>query len=107
MEQTTLQQRIEERAKQRLLKDLLEAANKEREISALVGKERFPCKLAIRSYYSSYSTPRDQIIIDDEFSQNIFNSLLPNYISTVTEEILRKIDEIDWLVNSKNNDDLP
>lgn len=108
MEQTTLQQRIEERAKKRLLKDLFDAANKEAEISFLIGTEYYPRKLNVISYYDTYATAgqKEKILIKDEFSQKVFDSLLPDYITQITDEILLKIDEIDYLVNSKQEQDL-
>lgn len=100
MEQTTLQQRIEERAKEKLLKDLLDAYMKEQSIKSFINNsDLFKAQLDVRHYYGR-SHSRDTIEINGEFTEKIFNALLPKYIRQVTDEILQKIDEIDYLVNS-------
>lgn len=116
MEITTLQQRIEERAKERLLKDLYDAAQKEASIANLVNAldgnvpndlHVWQKKLSVRELYGgSYS--KAGIIIENEYSQKIFDTLLPKYIAETTDELLNKIDEIDFFKNQdKNFEDLP
>lgn len=109
MEQTTLQQRIEERAIRRLLKDLLDACEKEKSISNFINIHRdkdelFPTKLDVQIHYSQYSNPHNQIKIGNEYSQKVFDTLLPKYITLVTDEILQKIDEIDYLLSEKHTE---
>jgi len=102
MEQVTLQLRIEEKAKQRLLQDLKIATDKQGEIIALVGKENFPEILTFREQYHSYSTPRTKIAyVNDEANNKIFDSLLPKYIAFVTDELLNKIEQIDYFLSEK------
>lgn len=109
MEQTTLQKRIEERAEAKLLKDLYDAAQKEREIANMVNvtspaNPKHECaweaRLQVSRYTPSYGS--SYIRLENEYSIKIFNLLLPNYITDGTDEILRKIDEIDYLVSEKN-----
>lgn len=101
MEQTTLQQRIEARAALRLYKDLLEATNKEKEIERLINNSAlFEAKLDAREHFD-YSNRRE-IKLYNDITKKIFAELLPKYISDITDEILQKIDEIDYLLESKN-----
>lgn len=107
MEQTTLQQRINERATKRLLKDLEDATNKEVEIARLINihrdkPDKYPTKLDARNHFSEYGNPKNQTKIYNEYTQEVFDTLLPKYISIVTDEILQKIDEIDYLLDNKN-----
>jgi hypothetical protein len=97
MENVTFQQRIEEKAKARLLKDLWEASQKLQDVGSLIG-HKFDM-LYVRQYYDSSRTE-----YKIEQGQHIFNSLLPKYISQVTDEILKKVDEIDWLLQEKNQE---
>jgi len=104
MEYTTLQQRIEERAKSQLLKDLKIATDKQADIISLVGKDNFPEILGFRERYDSYQVPRTQIVFtNDEKNNKIFNELLPLYITRVTDELLGKVDEIEWLLKNKED----
>jgi hypothetical protein len=96
MEQTTLQQRIEERAKTRLLKDLLDASNKEKEIAQQFGSDNFTPQLDVYFYYPTYGN--GYIKLKNEFAQSLFEKLTPTYIKIVTDEILQKIDDIDYLL---------
>jgi hypothetical protein len=107
MEQTTLQYRIEERAKRRLEKDLLKAADKQQELIGLIGKNHFPEVLNVYSYYDEYAEAgnKQQIVMKGDKTKEIFDSLLPNYIRMVTDEILEKIDQIDYLLAEKSNQD--
>lgn len=100
MELMTLQQLIEERAKQRLLKDLYDARNKQEQIIFLIGKEDFPAVIEMREYYSEYQTPKTQIQITGEKTQEIFKRLLPKYVSDVTNEILQRLDEVEYLLKN-------
>jgi hypothetical protein len=99
MELKTLQQRIEERAETRLKNDLLKAASLERDIQAIVGKELYPSKLSVSSYYDNYNNSYS-VRLSSEADIEIYTALLPKYIADVTEEILKKIDEIDYLLKN-------
>jgi hypothetical protein len=96
MEITTLQQRIEERAKQRLLQDLLQASEYLKMAASIIGKPLHDI-LNVGSYYSNYEH-KTEIRLKNDAAQEIFNKLLPKYIGIITDEILQKIDEIDYLV---------
>lgn len=109
MEQTTLQQRIEERARRKLLKDLYDAANKEREIAFLIDGCDTPMgmwdkKLNVTERYDTYNH-KTGIRINNDYSQIVFDALLPKYIQLVTDEILHKIDEIDYLLQEKGQEE--
>lgn len=96
MEITTLQQRIEERAKKRLENDLLEASRTLLTVGALIGKEQdFKDILKVDEYYN----PKRINIIK---GQEIFDRLLPKYVKTVTDEILQQIDQIEYLLKNKD-----
>jgi hypothetical protein len=99
MELKTLQQRIEERAEKRLLRDMLKAADLEREIQYIVGQENYSSRLSVSNYYDSYSNSSG-IRLNSDTDKEIFAARLPQYISDVTEEILKKIDEIDYLLKN-------
>jgi hypothetical protein len=96
MEQTTLQQRIEERAKQNLLKDLLNASNDENVIMQKFGRDNYRPQIEANVHYN-------EIRLYNEYTKQLFEKLLPKYITMVTDEILQKIDEIDYLVNNKES----
>lgn len=98
MEQTTFQKRIEEKAKQRLLKDLKIATDNLLAAERITGISFGKDTLRVKEYYN-YSN-RSELKIDS--GQEIFDSLLPKYITAVTDEILQKVDEIDWLLSEKN-----
>lgn len=102
MEQSFLQQRIEERAKNKLLNDLVEAANKEAEISNIF-RDHFKPQLHAAWYFPSYGNK--YIKLYNDLTQQLFDKMLPEYIQQVTDEILRKIDKIDYLVNQKESDE--
>lgn len=101
MEQTTLQQRIEERAEEQLLQDLKEIADKEFTVSNFIGRELYPQRLNIHTVYPQYGDGKERILIKNEFTQTVFEAALPRYIKNVTDDILRKIDEIDFLVSDQ------
>lgn len=107
MQQTTLQQRINERAEKKLLQDLRDATNKEQEVARLVNRGKqigeellYTPRLEVKDHYG-YSN-HTEIRMYNDYSQKVFDLLLPFYIKDVTDEILRKIDEIDFLVFEKN-----
>ena len=102
MEQTTLQQRIEERAKQKLLKDLYDYAQREASVANYCGA-RFKPQLSMTMYYGN-SYAKDEYRITNDFTQQIFDEKLPVYIERITDEILNKIDEIDYLVSEKRQE---
>lgn len=102
MEQTTFQQRIEERAMQRLEKDLLKWSNDLHSIAYAIGREDLKQILYASSRYDSYNN-KSYIVI--HHGQEIFDKLLPQYIAQVTDEILQKVDEIDWLLQEKKEQD--
>lgn len=103
MEQTTFQKRIEEKARRRLLKDLLKASDKlNNEIGYLIEYDFKPI-LDVSEHYNSWDN-QTRTRINNESSQAIFDKLLPKYISQVTDEILKKVDEIDWLVSERNQE---
>lgn len=106
MEQTTLQKRIEQRADKKLREDLLKAANMQKQIQYIVGEENYAGILYVRDRsYAAY--PSDKLPgIENTKTQDIYDKLLPRYIREVTDEILRKIDEIDFLLdnNQQPND---
>lgn len=99
MEQTTFQKRIEEKAKQRLLTDLYNASVKLDQVGSLIGHD-FSKTLKVDAY-TNYSYKTEYNL---KYGQEIFDKLLPRYISNVTEEILKKVDEIDWLVSERNQE---
>jgi transcription termination factor NusB len=99
MELTTLQDRIKERATQRLLKDLLQASEKLQQVDSLIGGE-LRNKLDVRIHYSYRN--KEEINLYGDSANEIFDRLLPNYVRMVTDEILKKIDEIDYLLSEKN-----
>lgn len=101
MEQTTFQQRIEERAKNRLMKDLFAASEKLHDVGNFIGHDFVPL-LNVTSHYG-YDHKIDYVL-RNEGSKEIFNKLLPNYIRMVTDEILQKVDEIDYLLQNKEQD---
>jgi len=103
MEQTTLQQCIEERAAKRLLEDLYSACEKQNEIIAIIGQENFPKTLRVSKTYNSYNH-KTQIELKDTKAEEIYKSLLPKYITMVTDEVLHKIDEIDYVLSEKANE---
>lgn len=98
MEQTTFQQRIEEKAKQRLLKDMYEWSEKLDQVEKAIG-HRFDILDVSRRY--GYNHNYEYHIRE---GQHIFDKLLPEYIGQVTDEILKKVDEIDWLVSERNQE---
>jgi hypothetical protein len=102
MENNTFQKRIEEKASTRLLNDLLGASIELNRVGDLIGHDFKPL-LNVSSRYMSYSNKNEVSLLNDS-SKEIFNQLLPRYISSVTDEILRKVDEIDWLLNEKNQE---
>jgi len=101
MEQTTLQQRIEERAAWNLRNHLLTAYQKQCEIVSLIGKDNFPEILDVREMYASRYRKED-IKFGNVKTEEIFNSMLPNFIKNETDELLKKIDEIDYLLSEKS-----
>lgn len=101
MDQTTLQQRIEAKAAQKLLRDLLTATEKQAEIISMLGEENFPRVLNARTCYDYQN--RSRIELHSVKTQEVFDSLLPKYISLVTDDILEKIGQIDYLVSEKLN----
>lgn len=103
METTTLQQRIEERAAKKLIKDLYDAYQKELDIQRMINNEGlFSAQLRVREFYGrSY----DRFEVGNEFTKKVFEHLLPRYIINATDEILKKIDEIDWLSKQNANEE--
>lgn len=99
MEQIILQQRIEERAKQRLLKDLLTASNHEYGIINIVGDENYKRTIMVRELFGKYEKG---IKIEGEATQALFDKLLPRYIVKITDEILGQIDQIEYLLQNKD-----
>lgn len=104
MEQTTLQQRIEERAHKRLLNLLHNIAIKEEEIANTLGKENYEQRLHVTSHYYQHMGGYDISLVND-FAKDLFKKLLPNYIRLVTDELLQKIDAIEDFLNNKPPDD--
>lgn len=100
MEQTFLQQRIEERAKNRLKKDLVEATEKEMEVASRFGQELFKPQLDARWHYSSYDSHKEIRFYNDK-TKELFDQMLPRYVQMITDEILQQIDQIDYLLQSK------
>jgi hypothetical protein len=101
MEKVTLQLRIEERAKQRLWDDLVAASDKEKEIAQLFGSDLYKPQIDAWWYHSTYSRSKD-IRLGNEYTKKLFDDKLPVYIEIVTDELLRKIDEIDYLLQNQN-----
>lgn len=99
MENETFQERIKAKAITRLHNDLYNASQKLLEVGNLIEHD-FSEILNVRSYYG-YSS-RQEIVI--EKGKDIFEKLLPRYIGKVTDEILQKVDEIDWLISNKNQE---
>jgi hypothetical protein len=97
MDQSTFQKRIEERAKQKLLKDLLKTCNDEISIMHTLGSTHYRPQLAARGHFNSYNNTTS-IILDNDYTRELFDKLLPKYIESITDEILQKIDEIDCLL---------
>lgn len=106
MEQTTLQQRIEERAKEKLLQDLKTASNKEWEIQKMLGEANYNRQIRVDEIYPDRYR-KGEIRLANDFTNALFGKLLAKYISDVTDEILQKIDDIDYLVNKPEEEDLP
>lgn len=102
MEQTTLQQRIEERATNKLLLTLKQAHDKELEIVSLLGVDgknyqiyKPLLSVTLHNRANHYGERYDRITLHNDYTKELFNKLLPQYITLVTDEILRKIDEIE------------
>jgi hypothetical protein len=98
MEQTTLQERIEERAEKRLRKDLRKATDLQSEIRNIVGTS-YSKLLDASDYYDSFNN-KTTIRLNNDFTKDVFDALLPKYIQIVTDEILEKIDQIDYLLKN-------
>ena len=98
MENVTFQQRIEEKAKARLLKDLYDSSKQLEEVGSLIG-HKFDILLV--TAYQNFSYKTEYNIVK---GKEIFERLLPKYISQVTDEILKKVDEIDWLLSEKHQE---
>ncbi|MBA3706599.1 MAG: hypothetical protein H0W84_12085 [Bacteroidetes bacterium] len=87
--QTSLQQRIEERARQKLLKALYDATEKEKSIVDFIGENTYEPRLNVRDVSHRQYSGREKFQIANEFSQAVFDKLLPKYISNVTDEWLK------------------
>lgn len=98
MEQTTFQRRIERKAEQRLLKDMYQWSQKLQEVEQAIGHD-FDILYVTEDY--NYSNRLEYNI---RKGKEIFDRLLPQYITKVTDEILQKVDEIDWLVSERNQE---
>lgn len=97
MEQTTLQQRIEQRAAIALKNDLMAAYNLQTQIRNLLGEENYPSVIDVKDRsYMKYGDKSPEPY--NERAQKIYETLLPAYVSKITDEILHKIDEIDYLL---------
>ena len=95
MEKTALEKRIEERATKRLLSALYDAYQKEQSLVYLIGKEHYESKLLL------YDRDKE-IYLKNDFTKEAFERLLPKYISIVTDELLSKVDEMQWLLEHPN-----
>lgn len=97
MGKTELEKKIEERATKKLLLDLRDAYEKEQSLANLIGKEYYDTKLEVFNRYSSCGR-KEEILLKNDFTEGVFERLLPSYVATVTDELLSKVDEIQWLL---------
>ena len=112
MEQTTLQQRIEQRAKQQLEVDLIALSNLIDNNRLLRGTSHlgFPCiddgrtipQLLNADYSNEPFGSRNYPRIKGDYAKKLFDYWLPIYIQETTDEILSRIDQIDYLLENKD-----
>ena len=105
MEMITLQQRIEARAEKRLLEDLLKMTGLQYQIKMVVG-DSYPGSLDASEYYNDYTNPKRRIRLNNDYTKRLFDELMPKYVAIITDEILQKIDEIDYLLDTKQQEEI-
>ena len=81
------------------IKDLLIASGAEDQIRLLLGPVNYQKTIYVRELHGSYS---NGIKIENDYAQELFEKLLPIYITRVTDEILGQIDQMQYLLENKD-----
>lgn len=102
MEQTSLQQQIENRATKRLQTDLLKYSNSLQEIGNAIGKaDQFKEIFYVWEHYGASPNYKTTFRINNEPTQKIYDELLPKYIEQVTTEIMDAVDHMKDILEGK------